>query len=184
MTCDISTSFPLRPDRMHEVCGPGAQSFAVICAAHAGAVFLWIRESWRSEQLNPAGFMDFFPPENLLVATAGNQTEVLATAEESLRSGVFPLVIMELSGPLDLTSGRRLQLAAKAGKTTALAIIPDGMGSNAAETRWWCTPVFDQNDSTLQRWKLIKNKSGTLGVWNVRWSQSTRRIAVVSEARF
>ena len=90
---------------------------------------------------------------------------------------------MELNAPLDLTAGRRLQLAAKTGRSLGIALIPEGMGSNAAETRWQCAPVFDPQDSTLQRWELIKNKSGTLGVWNVRWSASSRRINVVSEAR-
>jgi protein ImuA len=56
------------------------------------------------------------------------------------------------------------------------------MGSNAAETRWHCAPLFDPDDSTLQRWKLIKNKSGTLKAWDVRWHGETRRIIVVSEA--
>nr|WP_299847657.1 hypothetical protein [uncultured Roseovarius sp.] len=182
MTGSLSTVYPLKPDRMHEVCGPAAPSFAAVFAAQADAPFLWIREAWRTEQLLPAGFIDFFSPNNLLIASAKNLTEVLAVAEESLRSSVVPLVIMELSQPLNLTTGRRLQLAAKAGKSTALAIIPEGMGSNTAETRWHCRPLFDPADSTLQCWKLIKNKSGTLGVWNVRWSSSSRRINVVSEA--
>jgi len=36
-------------------------------------------------------------------------------------------------------------------------IISDGAGNNAAETRWWCDPVFDAGGSALMRWKLIKN---------------------------
>ena len=106
--------------------------------------------------------------------------------EEALRSGAVALVIVSLTKPLGLTEGRRLQLAAKEGKSIALALIPEGMGSNAAETRWRCIPHFDADDragdSTLQRWELIKNKSGTLGVWYVRWDRASRRLAMVSPA--
>lgn len=123
-----------------------------------------------------------FDPGKLLLASARDQTGVLAVAEEALRSAAVSLVVMELDKPLGLTAGRRLQLAAEAGKTTGLCIIPEGSGSNAAETRWHCTPVFDPDDSTLQRWQLTKNKSGTLGDWDVRWDAETRRIIMVSEA--
>ena len=79
-----------------------------------------------------------------------------------------------------------MQLAAQAGHTTGLCLIPEGMGSNAAETRWHCSPVFDPTggaaDSTLQCWELIKNKSGTLGAWHVRWDAAARRLYVVSPA--
>jgi len=179
---EIAEIFPLKKTRMHEVCGAGAHAFAVLSAAQYDAPLLWVRAGWRQEQLNPPGFVGLLNPDKLLVASAKNDTEVLAVAEESLRSGVLPLVVMELSSPLDLTAGRRLQLAAKTGASTALAIIPEGMGSNAAQTRWRCSPVYDPDDSTLLRCELIKNKAGTLGVWNVRWSQATRRINMVSEA--
>ncbi len=56
------------------------------------------------------------------------------------------------------------------------------MGSNAAETRWRAAPLYDPEggDSTLMRWSLIKNKSGTFGAWDVRWNHATRRLLVVS----
>jgi len=57
------------------------------------------------------------------------------------------------------------------------------MGSNAAETRWQAAPLFDPEeaaDSTLMRWLLIKNKSGTLEAWDVRWNHAARRLDVVS----
>ncbi len=179
---EVLGAYPPKNGRMHEACGPGAVFFAATVAAGMNGTVVWVRERWRVEQINPLGLVDLLPPERLLVASAETHTDLLATAEESLRSGVVPLVVMELNSPLDLTTGRRLQLAAQAGKATALAIIPEGVGSNAAETRWHCRPAFDPADSTLQIWELIKNKSGTLGAWNVRWSQSARRIAVVSKA--
>jgi len=130
--------------------------------------------------LNPVGLSAFFDPARLLVAQTKQQTESLAVTEEALRDGSVPLVVTELTRPLDLREGRRLQLAAKAGNTTGLCLIPDGMGSNAAETRWHCSPVFDVGDSTLMHWEIIKNKTGTLKAWHVRWNAETRRLDVVS----
>lgn len=181
MMHDRQNVYPLKADRMHEVCGPSAFSFAAMQAGNAQGQVFWVRERWRMEQLNPLGLVDILRPENVLFTSTQNQTETLSVTEEILRSGAIDVAVMELSAPLDLTAGRRLQLAAKAGKAMGLTIIPVGMGSNAAETRWQCSPVFDRQDSTLQQWRLIKNKSGTLGVWNVRWSASSRRINVVSE---
>lgn len=181
-----SHPFPLRPSRVHEACGPLAVSLAAVAAAQAGDL-LWVRESWQALSANPAGLASYFDPSRLLLAQTKDQTETLAVAEDGLRDGHVPLVVMELSAPLGLTAGRRLQLAAKAGQSTGLCLIPEGMGSPAAETRWHCSPLPDPDsasgDSTLQRWALIKNKSGTSGVWHVRWSQSARRLIVVSEAR-
>ncbi len=183
MNRELSSVYPLKKNRMHEVCGAGAGMFAAALAAQSSGSFLWVKESHHSEQLNPAGLIEFVAPDRLLVATTNDQVESLAVAEEALRSSVLPLVVMSLSSQIDLTAGRRLQLAAQAGKSMALALIPEGMGSNAAETRWRCNPLFDPTDSTLQHWEIIKNKTGTLGVWHVRWSKQTRRINVVSEAR-
>lgn len=175
--------FPLKFGRVHEVCGPSAVFFAAVQAAKARGEVFWVREKWRSQQLNPLGVIDVLNPENLIIASTKDQTETLAVAEDVLRSGAASVVVMELSAQLDLTAGRRLQLAAKTGNALGLTLIPEGMGSNAAETRWHCCAVFDPEGSTLQRWEIKKNKAGTLGVWNVRWSASSRRINVVSETR-
>lgn len=186
MTPDFAKSFPLRRARVHEVCGPSATSFATICAAGSQGAVIWIRESWRPESLNPLGLTPFFDPAKVLIAQVKDQTEGLAVAEEALRDGSTPLVVQEISEPMGLIQGRRLQLSAKAGKSMGLCIIPGDMGSNAAESRWHCAPIFDPfsapADSTLQRWELIKNKSGTLGSWHVRWDATTRRLNLVSEA--
>ncbi|WP_120631772.1 ImuA family protein [Ruegeria sp. EL01] len=176
--------FPSRKARTHEVCGPGADVFAFTLAARIRGDVMWVQERWEPSQINPNGFVEFIDSASLTLCNTKDQTETLAVAEEALRSGAISLVVMHLTKSLGLTEGRRLQLAARDGKSTGLAIIPDGMGSNSAETRWRCAPVFDSRfisqDSTLQKWELIKNKSGTLGVWHVRWDPASRRLIVVS----
>lgn len=186
----FDSHFPPLNARTHEVCGPSAHVFAFALAgqvSRGGAVasVLWVREAWNHVQLNPLGFETYLDPQQLLVAQAPSHIDVLASAEEALRSGRVALVVMELGQSVGLTEGRRLQLAAQQGGSMGLCILPEGMGSNAAQTRWRCSPVFDpqeQADSTLQKWEIIKNKSGTLREWHVKWDAQTRRINVVSEA--
>ncbi|MEP3345791.1 MAG: hypothetical protein ABJN34_13285 [Litoreibacter sp.] len=178
MTSDLFSYFPLQPTRVHEVCGAGAFSFAAIAAGESKGDVLWIRQAWRAEVLNPVGLSPYLDPSKLLIAQVKDQAEGLAAMEEALRDGSLSLVVIELSEVLGLTAGRRLQLAAKAGKTTGLCCIADGLGSNAAETRWQCSPVLDVDCSSLQRWELVKNKSGALKAWHVRWCTASRRLNV------
>ncbi|PRY74525.1 protein ImuA [Yoonia maritima] len=140
---------------------------------------MWVSKAWQAEQINPNGFSAYMDPQNLLISKVKDQDDGLAVAEESLRSGAVSLTVIELTKSLSFTAGRRLQLAAETGRSTGLCIIPEGMGNNAAESRWRCSPLFDPQDSTLQRWEIIKNKSGTLSAWDVRWDAETRRVIVV-----
>ena len=180
---DLSLHFPLKKSRAHEVCGPNALSFAFALAGQTSGSVMWISESWQTEQINPSGFSAYMDPHKLLTSRVKNQDDGLAVAEESLRSGAISLTVIELTKPFSFTAGRRLQLAAEIGRATGLCIIPEGVGNNAAESRWRVSSVFDPNsnggDSTLQRWEIIKNKSGTLSAWDVKWDAETRRIIVV-----
>jgi protein ImuA len=141
---------------------------------------IWFVEGWMHEVVNPIGLQAHCDPHQVLVGKCSNPTDVLAASEEALRSGVVSLVIAELTKPLSLVAGRRLQLAAEAGGSTGLMIVRDGMGSNATQTRWHVSPIFALDDSTQMRWSLIKNKSGTYADWEVRWDEAARRISVVS----
>lgn len=176
-------AFPLRKPRTHDVFGAGATSFALVSCAQAEGPCLWVSERWRSEQLNPIGVNRFVDPDRLLLATAADQGDALAVAEEALRDGAIALVVIEIRLPLDLKQGRRLQLAAKTGGSTGLCLTPEDGGSLASETRWRASPLHDtQGDtgSTLMRWELLKNKSGVAGAWDVRWGHAARRLDVVS----
>lgn len=174
---------PLLPARVHEAHGPGAAAFAAILSALAQGNCLWIHEAWLSEVLNPLGLAGLVDPGRLLLARTPGQTDSLAVAEEALKDGAMALVVIEITKALNLREGRRLQLAAKAGGSTGLCLTPEGMGSNATETRWRCQPLFDPRggaDSTLMLWELTKNKKGTLGAFHVRWDAKTHRLDLVS----
>lgn len=185
----FAAAFPPRPARTHEVQGPGALAFAAVLAGGLGApegrATLWVRPARGGlDPLHAPGLARFCDPGLLLLAEAPDATETLAVAEEALRSGAVALVVFEATRPLSLTAGRRLQLAAEAGRTTGLGLVAEGQGSPAAETRWHAAPLLSpQPDSTLWRWSLIKNKSGTTAAWDLRWDDETRRIAVVCTSR-
>jgi protein ImuA len=200
MSVNFSSVYPLKKARAHEVCGDGALVFAAIAAGITKGAVVWISERWRPT-VNPEGLAPYCDPGRLLLTRADSQLNVLASAETALRSGAAGLVVAEVSGAIGLTEGRRLQLAAEAGGTTAVLLIPEGAGSNAAETRWRCagaagpsaaptltssSPSFgprqNGHDSTHWRWSLIKNKIGTLSEWVVRWDAASHRVIVVSEA--
>ena len=173
--------FPLIAGRAHEICGAGRYAFAAMMAGQLNGPILWVRSRWQSEQLHPLGLAPFYDPARAIMVKCKDQFEILGTAEDALRSGAVSFVVAELPEELDFRQGRRLQLAAKDGEIPGLFMIREGAGSNAAHTRWRCEPRFDATDSTLQRWSLIKNKTGTLGNWDIRWHAKTHRVIVVSE---
>lgn len=177
--------FPLRLSRVHEVMGPAAYSFGLIGAQSAGLPLLWIRKAGLAPNLFPQGIAAFLPPDQILLARPADQKDSLAVAEEALKDKALKSVVLESQAPLNLREGRRLQLAAQTGGGLGLCLIRDGMGSNAAETRWICSPLYDSapdgicQDSTLMRWECIKNKSGTIGAWHVRWDRTAHRLHMV-----
>ncbi|KZK76854.1 hypothetical protein PsW64_04699 [Pseudovibrio sp. W64] len=183
---EFKSFFPLQVSRVHEVCGAGATAFAAMACGQADMRVLWLQTGWQIEQLNPAGLAAFMSPKNLVLVEVENHNDLLACTEDGLRSGAVDLVISVATQKLDLTAGRRLQLAAEQGGSTGILIIPEGAGSNATQTRWHCSPIFKGNhisdkNLTLQHWQLIKNKIGTLSGWKVYWDAKAHRVIVVSE---
>jgi protein ImuA len=176
----------LRARRVHEVEGRGGRLFALLQAAQTKGPIFWILPAYL-----PEGPMLWGLPqgmaERLHLVRAKGETDLLWATEEALRSANVGAVLAEPDKPLSLTAGRRLQLAAEAGRTLGLMLIRQGQGSNATETRWACAPLPNpavpaDADSTLHRWSLIKNKSGTLGDWTVRWNGASAAFHLVSKA--
>jgi protein ImuA len=170
--------FPLRPARVHEVCGVGAWGFALgNCHRYERKIF-WLYE----EAADVPCYESLY---NYQVATkfqfvrAHDPLAQLWCFEEALRSGMPSLVISVHHKPIAFTPMRRLQLAAETGKVTGLVITALAHGSPVSETRWHCTPIYDPNGRAVQRWELAKNKQGPLGQWEVLWNDKTHRFTVV-----
>lgn len=180
MCPDPAAPPPLVPARVHEATGPGAVAFALMQAAHQTGPVAWITPAHEGAGLLPAGIARMVLPARIMLVRAPSETDLLWSVEETLRSGAVGMVIAAPAKPLSLTAGRRLQLAAEAGRTLGLLLVREGAGSNATETRWHCAPVWDRGISTLQEWSLIKNKKGTSGTWAVHWHDTSRSVRVVS----
>ncbi|MFA5582242.1 MAG: hypothetical protein WDA25_09870 [Paracoccaceae bacterium] len=170
----------LRPHRMHEAEGRGRRSFALFQAAQLSGPLVWILPAHAPElPMLPGLPQDVGARLHILRPTS--EADLLWCTEECLRAAPVSLVIAEPSNPLSLTAGRRLQLAAEAGRTTGLMLILAGAGSNASETRWQCEPIAGTSDSTLHSWALNKNKSGTIASWDVNWNGTSAAVHMVSE---
>ena len=174
--------FDLSARRVHEAEGRGRRAFALFQAARHPGPLVWVLPAHAPDlpmlRGLPAGV-----GERLHLIRPMGETDLLWCVEECLRAAPVSLVIAEPDKPLSLTAGRRLQLAAEAGRTTGLMLIRQDAGSNATETRWLCEPLASPSaDSTLQGWSLNKNKKGTLGHWVVNWNGATATFHMVSEA--
>lgn len=179
-----SPSLPrLAPARVHEAGGPAAPAFALTMAAQTTGAVIWIRPAHAPERLMPWALRRFLSPGRLLMVEARGEADLLWAAEEALRSGAAGFVVAAPEKPLSLTAGRRLQLAAEAGRTTGLLLIREDGGSNAAETRWHCTPLpGEAPDSTRALWSRNKNKKGTLGAYTVHWHGTAHSLPLVAPA--
>jgi protein ImuA len=128
---------------IHEVIagrGAGAGFAAALAGRLGSGPVLWVA---RQAELYGPGLAHFgLAPERLILVQAGPEAEILWAMEEGLRMPGLAAVVGELHG-LDLTAGRRLQLAAEAGGGTGLVLRPadSQTGAGAACSRWRVGPA-------------------------------------------
>jgi protein ImuA len=172
--------------RAHEVAGAARRTFAAWVAGRLSGPVLWILAGRSPGVLDPEGLCAVFDPGRLVVARARRPAEGLWAAEEALRSGVVPLVVLEAAAPPGLTPVRRLNLAAEAEGRAPLCLILSAEGGAAAavETRWRVEPapgwarggglgsglgggVEGGPEGGLARWRvaLLRDKAGPPGSW-------------------
>lgn len=165
----------LKSARVHEATGSGRRTFALAVAAQLEGTVMWLQDVSDANLLHPPGIAAFVEPARVLLATPSGTKSILQVMEEVLRSGVIPLVIAELREAPDLTESRRLQLSAGTGGGRGLCLIPERkLRSNAAESRWRCSPL-PGGGGARQHWEIVKNKKGRLGQWRVAWDADAGR---------
>ncbi|WP_412509016.1 hypothetical protein, partial [Roseovarius sp. SYSU LYC5161] len=113
--------------RLHEVCGPARHVLAMLVAAAMRGPVFWIAPAGRADGLNPEGMVPFTAPQRFTFVSPDRPEDVLWTLEETLRSGVVPLVVGDLPAPPPLTPVRRLHLAAEAGAAEGGQDMPLGL---------------------------------------------------------
>lgn len=177
---------------VHEVIGAPGQGagFAAALAGRlarrtggeGGGTVLWIT---RQPELYGPGLAAFgLAPERLVVVHAGHETDVLWALEEGLRTRGLAAVIGELHA-LDLTAGRRLQLAAEAGGGTGIVLRPaDTMGgAGAACSRWRVQAAPSSCGWTCWRLALERCRGGVEPAhWIVEWNDATGDFALAAPA--
>jgi protein ImuA len=124
---------------------------------------------------------------------AADGADGLWAAEEALRCPAVGAVCLVAAAPIDLTAGRRLQLAAEAGGALGIALVPAHALArpSAAHTRWRISTLpgtgAAAHDLGEPRWRLEllrcrggtgAGDSGRPGGWRVVWRASARRLEV------
>ncbi|TVQ55262.1 MAG: hypothetical protein EA355_10290 [Rhodobacteraceae bacterium] len=168
--------------RAHEASGPARRVFAALAAGRLSGPVIWAQGPQTEGRLDPEGLLAFFDPGRLVVARCRGGVDALWTAEEALRSGAAPLVVVEPPAPPALTPVRRLNLAAEVGAEKAggggplcLILTPEGGSAAAVETRWRVEPLPGWASAPPSagggpaRWRLtlLRDKAGPPGVWEM-----------------
>ncbi len=157
----------IAPACLHQILGePGpatalAAGIAGRLAARLERPVLWVLEE---DDLHLPGLAAFgLSPGAVIVAAAGDATKALWSMEEGLKSAALACVVGEVA-VLDMTAGRRLQLAAETGGTTGVILHPPGArAANAGTTRWRVAGLPGS------RWRLTleRGRDGMPGEWEV-----------------
>ncbi len=172
---------------LHEILAaePGAAaSFAAVilgrASASIGGPVLWIGpepDAW------PPGLARFgLSPAELVMVRAPRSTDALWAMEEALRCPAVAGALLNLS-EIDLTSARRLQLAAEAGGALGILLRPDSeeAGHTTALTRWRVNTLPGTGSAHSlgdPRWSLdlLRCRGNTPRNWTVTWRTTTDRL--------
>jgi protein ImuA len=118
--------------------------------------------------------------ERIVFVETERTPDALWAMEEGLRAAGLVAVYGE-GIALDLTSSRRLQLAAEASGKTALALTkPQKRPSITAATTRWCVttlPCGDDTEAIKPRWHiaLTRCRGGNSNAWIVDWDHAAHR---------
>jgi protein ImuA len=123
----------------------------------------------------------------LLIVETSTDKDALWTIEDTLRSDARPAVVAgAISGNLDLTASRRLNLAAAAHATPLVLLrTPIAAGTSAAATRWRIAAAPAARDRfgafAGPRWRvaLERCRNGRPGQWLIEWTHVAHRFSLV-----
>lgn len=190
--------------RWHELTGEGAEietpaSLAGFAARLAGltardGVILW---ALQRDDLHAPGLQGFgLDPAQLIFVRGKTDADVLAIVEDALRTRGIGAVIGETAA-IDLTAGKRLQLACERGGASAFMLRRRLYGANAraeeasaATTRWRIAPAPSESDEPglgAPRWRAVlqRSRGGRTGAWILESDDATdnaaRHVRVVAE---
>jgi len=127
------------------------------------------------------------PGNVILVETRGDK-DALWAMEEALRSKAAALVVGVAGSDQNLTSSRRLSLAAAASDMPLVLLRAHrAIGASAAQTRWRIAPAPAAKDRfgalALPRWRvaLERCRNGRTGQWQLEWDHAACRFRLAEE---
>jgi protein ImuA len=179
--------------RWHEFAGEGLEletgaAAAAFVARLAAPLAMRGEIVWvcRSDDLYAPGLASLgFPAERLIQVCARDEAEALAVIEDALRTPGVAAVLGEAEA-VDLTAGRRLQLACERGSAAGLIIRRRPYGGadktrasgSAAATRWSIAPAPSEPAPGIPglgapRWRvgLERCRGGRTGAWLMEASE-------------
>jgi protein ImuA len=163
-------------------------------------VALWCRPQRKMRQTIPygPGLARFgLATDRLLFARTRTPVETLWAMEEALRSGRFAAVLGEGVAP-DLTATRRLQIAAEAGGSLALLLVPPAPGKSSSDkagktvkrasgrlsaaTTRWRVAAHPAAAPEAPCWTLIleRCRGGGQGAWTLEWNHEALHLRVAA----
>jgi protein ImuA len=186
---------------LHEVVAGAASDaaaagFAAVLLAHLAKAesgrprpVLWCAEG---DGLYGPGLAGYGLDTRRLVLVRGRrQADLLWAMEEGLRSGAVAAVLGEIR-EADLTATRRLQLAAEAGRATALLLRPVELKAmpSAAVTAWRiaaasAAPARYSVGLGAERWRveLTRCRGGVPRQWLLEWNDEAHRLVMAASLR-
>src|SRR5262245_20224630 len=124
--------------------------------------------------------------DRLILVETKSDKDALWALEETLRSGAAATVAGTIEGGLDLTSSRRLNLAAAPHRTPLMVLRgARAVGVSAAATRWRiaATPAVRDRFGAFAHWRwrvaLERCRNGRPGEWLIEWNHVAHRFRVV-----
>ena len=162
-------------------CGAAAAGFAAfllsrLAAGNRGVLWASLGEG----DLYPPGLASFgLDPARVILLSAPSPAELLWAMEEALRSQALAGALGEVDR-VDLTTSRRLQLAASAGGGVGFLLLRADRPAapvSAATLRWRVGALPEG------AWKveLLRQRAGRPGAWVLERNDETDRFSVVAE---
>jgi protein ImuA len=191
---DPSPADRAEPGRLHELhaatpADAPAAAAAALLMAHAGCpdrpvAWLRLQAAERSTGiLHGPGLAELgFPPDRLLLAVLPDDLALLKAGTDLLKSRALGAVLLELHGPcrrLDLTTSRRLALAAAAGNCLALLLrVAAEPAPSSAWHRWQVAAAPSRPlaarapGAPAFTFELLRNRAGPAGATHaLEWAQ-------------
>lgn len=190
------TIHELLPKSVQDLGSAAGFAFGLAARAHEpGAHTLYIQHDFTSAETGrpylPGLKLSGFDTSSLIYLHVPRAEDVLWAMNEALKCRGFSAVIAEFPAHtriLDLTSTRRLTLAAQEGLGFGLILRHAAtVEPNAATTRWFVSSAPSRGDhfgglgAPGFHLDLVKNRFGSSGQWQVEWHSRERKFEIAPQ---